>query len=321
MSSKITFMPTILEYAASVINQTPSAAAINEELLSRAHIKASKVFQGDLITVGIDVYNIEAEALGSDVRFFDDNSIPGIISRPPIAIDDELEFSTERGRIKLILSAAEAVKKEISGVPVGIGICAPFSILVERLGYEEALFLMLSDEDAAHRLLQKLLSFQKKYCEEIAKRGLGVTIFESWATPPLISPQMYREFAFPHEKELISAVKSYGIAAAPLVIGGDTSLIADDILLTGSTLLVADYCADIALYLKKASDAGVTLRVNIDPKMVQSAAADELIEKAKKVITQVGGYEKFVLGTGVIPYDTPPENLIALREFCNGTKL
>lgn len=315
---RIPFLPTILEHSAAMTGKTPSEAAMDGKLLEEAQIKAYRHYGHDAVTVGIDIYNIEAEALGCKVRYHDNCSIPGILTHP---FDDEfipeyLPFSTEMGRINTLLTAASNVKSVISSeVNVGVAICGAFSVYMELKGYENAVFSLLTQGYAEHRLLAMLLDFQKKYCDEIIGRGLGITIFESWATPPLISPEMYREFVRPYEQELISHIKNRGLKAVPLVIGGDTTRIADDIIETGTTLLVADYSVDAAEYVEKAAEKNLMVRVNIDPKLVKNGTKEQIIGQAEAAVKKAGHYGKFVLGTGVIPYDTPPENILLIKSY------
>ncbi len=46
------------------ISRKPSEVAYNAELLYQAMIEEFSVYQTDILTVGLDVYNIEAEAIG-----------------------------------------------------------------------------------------------------------------------------------------------------------------------------------------------------------------------------------------------------------------
>lgn len=315
---RIPFLPTIFEHCASVIGRSPSEAALDMDLLVEAQVKAYEVYGHDSVTVGVDVYNIEAEALGCEIKFHDDNSIPGVITHPfsnGIILDD-IVFSTGKGRIGRILSAAERIKDRLSSeVGVGLGISGPFSISAELLGYEDIIMRCIDEDEELHRLLEAVLEFQKSYCDEIIKRGLGIAIFESWAAPPLVTPDVYRSYVMPYEKELISYIKSRNVAACPLIIGGDTSSIADNILETGTTLLVADYKVDVRSYIDKASARNIIVRGNIDPKLVQKGSKEDIIRQMEHTLDRMGGYPKFVLGTGVIPYDTPMENLLMMKKY------
>ena len=79
---KILFIPTIFEHSAKIINKTPSQVAVDRNLMEQAHVESYLLYRPDAVTVGIDVYNIEAEALGCKIKFHEDCSVPGIIEHP-----------------------------------------------------------------------------------------------------------------------------------------------------------------------------------------------------------------------------------------------
>jgi uroporphyrinogen decarboxylase len=200
-------------------------------------------------------------------------------------------------------------------VKVGVGVCGPFSIAAELAGYENLLMGIYEQAEWVRQLLEGLTEHQKRYCDEIIAESVGITIFESWATPPLISPDIYKKYAMSYEKELINYIKNKGIVSIPLIIGGDTTEIADDIIETGTTLLLADYCVDLDVYLKKATEKGVTLRANIDPKLVERGDTEQIRKNIDKIIDIAKGYNKLVLGTGVIAYGTPSENILSIKRY------
>jgi len=315
---RIPFMPTIFEHSAAFIGRTPSEAAMDEKLLEEAQVRAYEVYGHDSVIVGMDVYNIEAEALGCRVKYHGDRSVPGICSHPfkDYAEAGNICFSPDKGRIAKILAAALNVKSRIGNeVNISVGISGPFSISAELLGFEAMILDILEDPGRVHSLLKAVLSFQKAYCAEILKIGAGIVIFESWAALPLVSPAMYREFAMPYEAGLIGFIKDIGEASAPLVIGGDTAPIVDDIISTGTTLLVADYKTDLSLFIRKAACRNLTVRGNIDPKLIERGPVDEIVRHAMNMTDKAGGYDGFVLGTGVLPYNTPMENVLAVRRY------
>ncbi|MCL2360694.1 MAG: hypothetical protein FWC73_02635 [Defluviitaleaceae bacterium] len=312
-TAPLPFIPTIIEHAAFLIGQTPSAAARDASILARAHIAVFEQYRPDGVTVGMDIYNIEAEALGCQVCFYDDESIPGIMTHP-ITLDSPpggIAFSPNLGRIQLLLCAAEKVKAVIGNdAKVSVGICGPFSILIELLGFETAIHAFIDEDKRVRLLLAAVLEFQKAYSREIVSRGLGVTVFESWASPPLITPDIYRQYALPYEQALLAH-----IGARPLVIGGDTRPILDDIVKSGTALLLSDYNTPLPLYIEKARAAGLVLRANIDPKLVRQGDFEKIKERIKEIYAQKKNYPKIIIGTGVVPYDTPLENLQRVKKI------
>ena len=313
---RIPFMPTVIEHAAFLIGETPSAAAQVESLMARAHIEAYRKYRPDAVTVGMDLYNIEAEALGCRVQFYDNASIPGIITHPFTLEDCKPSFSQDMGRIQVVLDAATAVKDAVGNeVNVSVGICGPFSIMIELLGFEAAIEAFYNEDNRAALLLDALLQFQKDYCTTIVSRGLDVTVFESWASPPLISPDIYRLYALPYERELFRYLADRNVLARPLVIGGDTRATVDYMLMSGTTLLVSDYNTPLPLYAEKARENFVTLRANIDPKQVRNGDWKLIQARICEIKEQAKITPKLIAGTGVIPYDTPPEHVLRVKEM------
>ena len=314
----IPFMPTIIEHAAATIRQTPSAVAKDAALIAKAHINAYEVYRSDTVTVGIDIYNIEAEALGCKIRFYDDTSIPGIVTHP-FTLDSspkQIIFSPTLGRIGLLINAAKKVKAAIGDkVPVNIGICGPFSILIELLGFDTTIHAIIDEDERIPPLLMALTGFQKDYVKAITACGVGVAVFESWASPPLITSEIYEKYALPYEQALFSYMKSLKIQACPLIIGGDTRPIINHILDSGTTLLVSDYNTPLSLYVEESKKRDLWVRANIDPKLVQEGAMSKIEARVNEICKYRTIYSKIIIGTGVVPYDTPPENLLHVRRL------
>jgi len=317
-NDRVPFMPTILEHAAALLGRTPSECAQDSRLMADAHVAAWKRYGHDAVTVGIDVYNIEAEALGCEVRYYTDSSVPGIVSHPYGLTSNPfpIHFSPESGRIPLVLDAASSVAKSIGDeVDVGVGICGPFSIAVELVGFEMLIEGIADECPWVRRLLESVTAHQIEYGKEILRRGLGLVLFDSWATPPLVSPNGYREFIAPYERSLILALKDMGFKSVPLVIGGDTRPIVQDISSTGTTTLLSDYMTDIQDYLPHAIERGLVLRGNLDPSLLVSATPEEITREAEMRIAAASGYSRFVLGTGVVPYDALEHSICAIRTY------
>jgi uroporphyrinogen decarboxylase len=216
----------------------------------------------------------------------------------------------------MILDAAESIKKRIgSYTKVSIGISGPFSICAELAGFEKLIIDCMSDDNIVYDLLKKILDHQKEYCNEIIKRGLGITLFESWAAPPLISPDIYKNFVMPYEKQLISYIREQDVHYIPLVIGGDTTAIIHDMIETGTSLLISDYKTDINYFVENAKENNLAIRGNIDPKLIERGPVEEIIMQLEVMLKKVNGYNKFIVGSGVLPYNTPSENVLAIRKY------
>ena len=138
---RVPFMPTLYEHCASLIDKTPSQVARSKELLIKSQITAYEAYQHDLVTVGLDIYNVEVEALGGKIIFPENSEIPGLRGHP-LAGDDnlnnlEIPDPEKDGRMPLFLEAAEAIKREIGKeVLVNGTIVGPFTLAALLRGFE-----------------------------------------------------------------------------------------------------------------------------------------------------------------------------------------
>jgi uroporphyrinogen-III decarboxylase len=137
---------------------------------------------------------------------------------------------------------------------------------------------------------------------------------DSVAGPEMIPPELYREFAFPYEKKLVDAAHELGLYYA-LHICGDTGLILEDMVKTGTDALELDYLTHIReiyrLCHKKLLFIG-----NLDPSGVLRFGTPELVEQKVSELLEV--YRKsprLLINAGcAIPPDTPSENIRALTK-------
>jgi hypothetical protein len=100
-----------------------------------------------------------------------------------------------------------------------------------------------------------------------------------------------------------------------LISGGDTYNIASDLIQTGSSILVADANTNQREFKVLCDDRGIVLRGNIASKMVEEGDQLEMEGAVKTLIDNCASNGRFIFGCGVVSYDTPPENLIALRRM------
>src|SRR5512140_1815105 len=114
---KIQFSPAIYEHAARFVGRSPWEVSRDADLLFEAHRRAWLEYRHTPIVVGIDIYNLEAEAYGAKVSAPGDGGIPAI-SHPLFASLDEARdvppFDPARdGRIAMVLRVAQRLKKDL----------------------------------------------------------------------------------------------------------------------------------------------------------------------------------------------------------------
>jgi hypothetical protein len=62
------FCPAIYEHKAKLIGRSVSAVAMDAKLLQEAVQAEYEIYRPDMLTIGIDIYNIEAQALDAEVN-------------------------------------------------------------------------------------------------------------------------------------------------------------------------------------------------------------------------------------------------------------
>ncbi len=313
------FLPAVYEHKAALIGSTPSAVARNAMLLEQALARELEVYEPDALTVGLDVYNVEAEAAGAKVRFFDGSDVPIVTGRPLRPGQDvgllPLPDPERSGRMSVFLEAGRRLQAYVGGeVLVRGALSAPFSMAAELVGDEPLLLSLLDQPDWAASLLDFCAVAIQAYGKAFADRGLGVILFDSHAAPPLVSPALYRRLILPPTARVIAYFRrELGIPLVPYIIGGDTTLLLPAILETGTNNILCDYKADLGAFMGRVADPGVLIRANLDPRFLLEASEEEIEARAAEVVAVGAVRPGFMLGTGILPFDLPPAKVKAVR--------
>jgi len=318
---RIPFCPAIYEHKGFLIGKSPSEICRDADLLVAGILKEREIYQPDFLTVGIDVYNVEAEALGCEVIYFDDSDdVPGV-EKPIISTADDLARLAipnpqTDGRMPLYLEAAKRIQAEVGHeVTVRGAISGPLSMASELVGAEN--FIVLTLQDPA--FVRQLLKFTSEVAAEFGKAfialGLDPIIFDSRAMPPLCSPSVFKDMVAPtYAKHLIPVLKGAGAKHIPLVIGGDTTSILDDLQATGCTQLLCDFEGDRDKFMAASLEHNFPFRVNVDPRLLHLGPVEKIKDFTMEILNKCWDHPGFLLGTGVAAYNCPIEHLLAVRE-------
>ena len=318
---RIPFIPTFYEHAARVINKTPTMVARDENLLVESQLKCFDLYDHDLISVGVDIYNVECEALGAEVNYFPASEKIPSIEESLVTNEEDLDTlqipdPQKDGRMPMFINAADRINKKVGKkVPVNGTITGPFTLAAKMRGFENYIMDLVTNTDFALKLLDFAKKVGLKFAQAFNKKGVGVAINDSWITPPLLSPDLYKEHVFSVQKDMIQEMKNKGINSVALISGGNTNPIAPQLVKTGSSLLIADYNADHSYYKKLCNKNDIFLRANINSEFVESGSQEKMKYAVKEVLKKCSDYYGLIFGCGVVSYDTPVENVLKLKEI------
>ncbi|MBI2497385.1 MAG: hypothetical protein HYV75_05510 [Opitutae bacterium] len=319
------FLPAVYEHKAWFIGSTPSAVSRDAALLTRALLAEHEALRPDALTVGVDVYNLEAEAVGCTVSFYEgaDTSIPGIKPGHHIVhVGDDLAQARlphplQDGRMPVNLAAARNVRRALGdNLWLRGAVSGPFSLAISLVG-AEALFLACLDRPD---WVRECLDYAARVIREFAKgyidAGVELIIFDSQASPELLSPPMYEELVLPVTRGLVAWAATQGVRDVPLIIGGNTTPIAEMQTRTGANNLLCDFTGDFDEWSAVARAAGRALRRNLSPRLLETSTPEQIHAAARRDVQRGKDLPGFIMGTAVIPFGTPTANVLAVKQAC-----
>ncbi len=318
---KIPFTPAIYEFAARMVDRTPWDVSRDPELLFAGHKAAFLEYHHTPVVVGIDIYNLETEAYGAKISVPEGNGIPAIHDPLFNSLDEALQVQPydpyKDGRIVMVIDVGKRLAKELPDADVRIPVAGPFSIAFNLRGINNLCLDVAMRPDNVAEFLMKLAKNQAVFCQAVVDAGLDLAFFESAASPPILSPKQFHEIELPALKHMIEMAESIVNHPVPCIMGGDTVLILDDILSTGTGFMVCNVETDQRAFLEKArtTHPHVKVRVNMDPNIVASPNREEIYEEIDRILDLTAGHPNCLLGTGCLPYETPIENVHLIKEY------
>lgn len=318
---KIAFTPVVYEHAARFVGRTPWDVSRDADLMFEGHRRAYLEYHHQVIAVGIDIYNLEAEAYGAKVEPCDGDAIPAIHQPLWKSLDDGLAlkpFDPARdGRVAMLIGVGQRLKREFPEADVRIPVAGPFSIAFNLRGISNLCEDAIERPADTGQMLLRLAENQAVLCRAIAEAGLDVAFFESAAAPPILSPRQFREVELPALKRAMAVAAGCIGHPVPCIMGGNTFPILEDILSTGTNYLACNVETNQAAFVERVARTHphIKMRVNLDPGVVACSEPKRIYRGIDRVLEIVGGRPNCVMGTGAMPLETPIENIRLIREY------
>jgi len=324
---KIPFTPSVYEHAARVIDRSPWDVSRDPDLLFAGHRAAYLKYRHRPVVVGIDIYNLEAEAYGSHISVPSGNGIPAIQEPLLDTLDEALDldpFDPEtEGRIPMVVETGRKLAKELPEADVRIPVAGPFSIAFNLRGIDNLCEDAALQPEKVAVFLMRLAENQERFCRSIVQAGLDVAFFESAASPPILSPRQFRELELPALKRVIAVAEAAVGHPVPCIMGGDTFPILQDILSTGTDFVVCNVETNQRAFISEARDSHphVKIRVNMDPSIVACSNPTRIFSEIDRILAITEDHPNCLMGTGCLPYETPFGNIHLIEEYLSGQRV
>jgi uroporphyrinogen decarboxylase len=313
------FFPALYDYKAALAKKPSHLFGTNADELIGALKREAADLSAEMLTVAYDIYNIEAEALGGKIR-----RDPGIVmpemEAPILSAFDALERLQEikapAGRMDLFIKAAAALQQETGDtVPVRGGISGPFSMASKIYPREQLLMDTVMNPDGVRDLLAFCTRVIKVYARGFIDAGTGVVVFDSFIAPPMLSPAIYEELILPFHQDLFSFLKENNVIHRPLIAGGDISPLLPALTRTGANQLLLDYNIPVEKTRELMQEYNRMLfRVNLSPSLVADGRPEEITNETNRVLSELKDRKNLIMGTGILPQNTPEENILQVKE-------
>jgi len=317
---EIPFTPSVYAHAARLIDRSPWEVSRDADLMAAGHIEAFALYRHAPVVIGIDIYNLEAEAYGAVVEAPTGTGIPAI-SKPLCRTLTELRelphFDPYRaGRVPLVIEAAHRVAEACPDADVRIPVAGPFSIAANLLGFETLLSAVATEPALLTDALHHLVAGQLTFCRAIVDADLDVAFFESAATPPMMSPAQFRAVELPALKDILTGAAEIIGHSVPCVIGGDTEPILEAMLETGTGYLVCPLATDQRAFMARmAAHPEVTVRINMDPRPLLAKNDRAIENEVDRVLGLAHNRPHVCIGTGALPYEADPDVVLWTRDL------
>lgn len=289
------------------------------KLIAKTHLIALERFGYDGIVVDVDDASL-AEACGAKVLFREDDVAVVDDSEPVLKhIRDVQDLRVpdpfKDGRLPEWLEATRILREQLKNEVFLMGRAdqGPFDLACLLRGAQNFLMDLLTEKPED---IWTLLDFCRKASTAFAKAqkdcGADATsIGEAYAGPNLISPEMYRTFAFDHQRTMAKEVQEYGIPLS-LHICGNASEIIEDMAQTGARIIEIDWKVDMARAKSIIGERAVIMG-NVDPSdPLVWGTPEQVIEKSASVIRDTGGLGVFLSSGCAMGFNTPDANVSAM---------
>ena len=294
----------------------------NPQKAAQAHIDFAEKYDIDGLLIDVDTCTL-AGALGVPVDYPEDE--PARIFKSLIQSIEEVSHLekcdiSEDERIQNWLEISRTVKKYFGDEKFVRGNCdqAPFSLASMIRGAEDFMVDLLDDNENVFSLLEYCTQACFQFIDLMAETDVDmVSNGDSPAGPEMISPDMYKKYAFPFEKSLVDRAHENGLPHA-LHICGNTERILDLMVKTETEALELD-CKTAADKIYETCQNRVTLIGTIDPvHVIANGDPGDVEREVWSLLHLFKESPRLILNAGcAIPPDTPSENIKRLVEVAH----
>lgn len=191
------------------------------ELMAALSYEAHRVIGFESVRVPFDI-NVESEAMGCELDFHA-GSGKGLDIQPPVktpAMKDIDDLAGVRdadpyrdGRMPVVLKAIELLRKKIPDtLPIISAVVGPFMVAAQVRGVDAFMRELMRNPDKIRKIIERASDVCVRYAQAQIEAGSDcVVIVDATASPDLISPKQFDEFAKPYTQRIAHSIPARSI--------------------------------------------------------------------------------------------------------------
>ncbi|MFH1924576.1 MAG: uroporphyrinogen decarboxylase family protein [Planctomycetota bacterium] len=315
-------MPITMMFAADEIGVKYGQYATDYRKLVEAQIRTAEKYDFDYVSSISDPAR-EAADCGARVQFFDDQP-PAILENNALLADKtalgklEVPDPLGGGRMHDRVEAAALFRERVGGQRLIEGwIEGPCAEAADLRGINRLMLDFYDDPAFVRDLFDFVVEMELQFAEAQVEAGVDL-IGVGDAAASLVGPQIYEEVIWPSEKRMVEALREMGTRIR-LHICGNIGRILEPIGRLGCDFVDVDYMVPVA-QARQAMGPNQVLAGNIDPVAVLRNGTPESVTEAIAECHRQAG-DRYIVGAGCeVPRGTPPENVLALRDYARSQR-
>ncbi|HOC58204.1 MAG TPA: uroporphyrinogen decarboxylase family protein [Verrucomicrobiota bacterium] len=316
---RLPLMPITMMFACGQIGARYRDYCTDYRVLVEGQIRTAEAFGFDYVNTMSDPAR-EAADCGAPVEYFDHQPVALVEDQALLA--DKTRLASLKvpdplggGRMHNGLKALDLHKARVGKEKIIEGwVEGPIAEAADLRGINTLMMDFFDDPAFVRDLFAFVIEMELRFAREQIRAGADI-IGVGDAAASLVGPQIYDEFVWPYEKQLVDGIQALG-GKVRLHICGNTRRILEGMGRLGCDIIDLDSLAPISEARQKMGTERfllgnlnpVTVLRNGDPAGVTAAVAE--------CHRQAG--PRFIVGAGCeVPRDTPAENLCALCAYAH----
>lgn len=321
---RVPFVAQMHEFAMSWTRQTTERFYSDPDLLVQGIVDTALDFEFDIPCLGYDVYNIEAEALGATIRYFE-NGAPVVDKTRPLIVDKVADLAKMKvpdfktaARMPFVMEIQRRFQQTV-GYPPPIQFTAPFSLAVILRGYEHLITDIYTDPGYVHDLMtfltDEFLTPWILQLQQVSPESGTIRGADALASFPLINVSIFTEFVLPY---VLRLKKNCGQSVAVLNWWGESHIPDPEVLLEQKRVVSQDVIQgqdpDVlklgpSLYKQFAAEKNLALIIGIGDTFLRGAGPERIKDRIIECfeVCKPGG--RFMLYFCDLTTTTPPDNI------------